>query len=56
MAEQILSPEEQTSLAADFEKAKIEKMGAGTHKRLHARMAQLLDKITRMKAGCVLGH
>jgi hypothetical protein len=43
MAEQIPLLEEQTSLAADFEKAQIEKMGAGTHKRLHARMGQLLD-------------
>jgi hemerythrin-like domain-containing protein len=50
IAEQILSPEEQTSLAADFEKAEIEKMGAGTHERLHARMGQLLEEITRTKA------
>jgi len=50
MAEQILSPDEQTSLAADFEKAEIEKMGAGTHERLHARMGQLLAEITRSNA------
>jgi hemerythrin-like domain-containing protein len=50
MAEQILSPDEQTSLAADFEKAEIEKMGAGTHERLHARMGQLLAEITPKKA------
>lgn len=50
MAEQILSPDEQTSLAADFEKAEIEKMGAGTHERLHARMGQLLAEITKTNA------
>ena len=46
MAEQILTPDEQTSLGADFEKAEIEKMGTGTHERLHARMALLLAEIT----------
>lgn len=50
MAEQILTPDEQTSLAADFEKTEIEKMGAGTHERLHARMGELLAEITRAKA------
>lgn len=50
MAEQILTPDEQTSLAADFEKAEVEKMGAGTHERLHARMGQLLAEITRTNA------
>lgn len=50
MAEQMLTPDEQTSLAAEFEKAEIEKMGAGTHERLHARMGQLLAEITRTNA------
>jgi hemerythrin-like domain-containing protein len=50
MAEQMLTPDEQTSLAAEFEKAEIKKMGAGTHERLHARMGQLLEEITRMRA------
>jgi hemerythrin-like domain-containing protein len=50
MAEQMLTPDEQTSLAEDFEKAEIEKMGAGTHERLHARMGQLLAEITRSSA------
>jgi hemerythrin-like domain-containing protein len=50
MAEQILSTDEQTSLAAEFEKAETEKMGAGTHERLHARMGELLDEITRAGA------
>jgi len=50
MAEQILSPDEQTTLAADFEKAEIDKMGAGTHERLHARMGQLLAEIIKTSA------
>jgi hemerythrin-like domain-containing protein len=50
MAEEMLTSEEQTSLAADFEKAEIDKMGAGTHERLHARMGQLLAEITRSNA------
>jgi hemerythrin-like domain-containing protein len=50
MAEQMLTPDEQTSLAEDFEKAEIEKMGAGTHERLQARMGQLLAEFTRSNA------
>jgi hemerythrin-like domain-containing protein len=50
MAEQMLTPEEQTSLAAEFEKAEIEKMGTGTHERLHTRMGQLLAEINRTNA------
>jgi hemerythrin-like domain-containing protein len=45
MAEQILSPAEQARLAEDFEKAEVEKMGAGTHQRLHAMMDQLLAEV-----------
>jgi hemerythrin-like domain-containing protein len=47
MAEQLLTPDEQASLAADFEKAEIEKMGVGTRERLHARMEQLLAQIRK---------
>jgi len=50
MAEQILTDEEQTALAAAFEKAEIEKMGAGTHERLHARMEQLLAHVHKSHA------
>ena len=50
MAEQMLTPDEQNSLAVEFEKAEIEKMGAGTHERLHARMGQLLAEITKTNA------
>jgi hemerythrin-like domain-containing protein len=50
IAEQILTPDEQISLAADFEKAEIEKMGAGTHESLHARVGQLLAEIAKTNA------
>jgi hemerythrin-like domain-containing protein len=50
MAEEMLTPEEQTALAADFEKGEIEKMGAGTHERLHARMEKLLADIGKARA------
>ena len=45
IAEQILSPDEQARLAEDFEKVEVEKMGAGTHERLHAMMDQLLTEV-----------
>lgn len=47
MAEQLLSPAEQTELAAAFEKVEEEKMGAGTHERLHALMDKLTAEILR---------
>jgi hemerythrin-like domain-containing protein len=50
MAEQMLSPDEQTALAADFEKAEIEKMGIGTHERLHQRMEELLVEVRKASA------
>lgn len=53
MAEQILTLDEQTSLAADFEQAEIEKIGAGTHDRLRARMALLLAEIARTNAAVI---
>jgi len=42
MAENLLSPAEQGELATAFEKVEEEKMGSGTHERLHA----LMDKLT----------
>ncbi|MBZ5516894.1 MAG: hemerythrin, partial [Acidobacteriia bacterium] len=42
MAENMLSAEEQSKLAADFDKLEVEKMGEGTHERLHASMDRLL--------------
>ena len=47
MAERMLSAEEQRVLAVEFEKAEEEKMGAGTHERLHAQMNQLLADIRK---------
>jgi hemerythrin-like domain-containing protein len=41
MAERMLSEAEQRELAAAFDKVEAEKMGAGTHERLHA----LMDKL-----------
>jgi hemerythrin-like domain-containing protein len=45
LAEQVLTPEEQSRLAEDFEKVEIQKMGAGTHERLHAKMDKLLASV-----------
>ena len=50
IAERMLSAEEQAKLAADFERVEIEKMGAGTHERLHAQMEQLLKDIAKSRA------
>ncbi len=41
MAERVLTDAEQQRAAADFERIELEKLGAGTHQRLHARMATL---------------
>jgi len=46
MAENMLTAEEQRQLAADFERLEIEKMGAGTHERLHASMDKLVAELT----------
>ena len=45
MAERVLTPEEQGKLVADFETLEVEKMGAGTHERLHAMMKDLLAEV-----------
>jgi len=45
MAERILSRAEQMELAKAFEEGEVEKMGAGTHERLHAMMDQLLAEV-----------
>ncbi len=45
MAEQMLTPAEQAKLAQGFEKLEVEKMGAGTHERLHAKMHTLLEEL-----------
>jgi len=45
MAERLLTDAEQQELANAFKKVEEEKMGVGTHERLHGRMAQLLAEI-----------
>jgi len=45
MAERLLSDAEQAQLAEDFDQIEIEKMGAGTHERLHAQMASILGEV-----------
>jgi len=47
MAERMLTAEEQRALAVEFERVELEKMGAGTHERLHAQMNQLLADIRK---------
>lgn len=45
MAERMLSDEEQTRLGADFEAAEEQKIGPGTHERLHGLMEKLSAEI-----------
>lgn len=48
IAERILTPEEQQSLAESFEKLEVEKMGPGTHQRLHAKMEKLVAEVAAL--------
>jgi hemerythrin-like domain-containing protein len=50
MAERMLSDTEQIELAKAFEEAELEKMGAGTHERLHAMMEKLLVELQPVKS------
>jgi hemerythrin-like domain-containing protein len=50
MAERMLTPDEQGRLAEQFERVETDKMGAGTHERLHSLMDKLLAEIWREKA------
>jgi hemerythrin-like domain-containing protein len=45
MAERVFSDDEQTGLAEAFEKLEVEKMGEGTHERLHGLMNKLRAEI-----------
>ena len=45
MAERLLTSAEQSELAAAFDRLEVEKMGAGTHDRLHHLMHQLRAEI-----------
>jgi hemerythrin-like domain-containing protein len=46
MAERLLTPTEQEQLAAGFDAIEIQKMGEGTHERLHRIMDNLLAEVT----------
>ncbi|HXE74746.1 MAG TPA: hemerythrin domain-containing protein [Candidatus Xenobia bacterium] len=48
LADRLLSPAEQEELAQAFERAEVEKIGAGTHERLHA----LMQKFTASLLPC----
>lgn len=50
MAERMLSDAEQMELAKAFEEAELEKMGVGTHERLHAMMEKLLAELQPVKS------
>ena len=50
MAEQMLGEKEQQELAEAFERVETERMGPGTHERLHARMEQLLREAASISA------
>lgn len=50
IAEQMLSDKEQEELSAQFEKVETEKLGAGTHERLHVLMDRLNADIWKAKA------
>lgn len=52
MAEGIFAPAEEDALAAQFDQLEIEKMGRGTHERLHARMEEILREVSAGMAGC----
>ena len=46
MAEGMLSPAEEEALAERFEQMEVEKMGKGTHERLHARMGEIVKGVS----------
>ena len=46
MAERVLTLAEQADLAQEFERLEVEKMGAGTHERLHVMMDALLARLS----------
>ena len=48
MAESILSESEQAELSRKFDSVEAEKMGEGTHERLHLRMHELLSQISTL--------
>ena len=51
MAERLLTDAEQQALAIEFDRVETEKMGIGTHERLHAMMDKLVAEILSGKSG-----
>jgi hemerythrin-like domain-containing protein len=51
MAESVLSEAEQQEIAAAFARLEIEKMGEGTHERLHAKMDKVLAETAARSGG-----
>jgi len=51
MAERLLTPAEQEQLASAFDEIEIQKMGEGTHERLHRMMDSLLAEVTAFSKG-----
>jgi len=49
MAERMLTNTEQRDMATAFEKMEVEKMGVGTHERLHGMMDKLLGELQLVK-------
>ncbi len=47
MAERMLTDAEQADLAREFDRVEVEKMGPGTHERLHALLDQLCTTMVR---------
>lgn len=47
MAERMLSPQDQEKLAEEFEKVETEKIGGGTHERLHGVMGELVREFLK---------
>ncbi len=45
LADRLLSPVEQDDLVRAFERVEVEKLGAGTHERLHALMQRLTSSL-----------
>jgi hemerythrin-like domain-containing protein len=52
MAERLLSEAELEELGSAFDRIETEKIGAGTHERLHA----TVERITAAGCGCTCGH
>jgi len=50
MAERMLSRQDQERLAEEFEKVEVEKLGEGTHERLHGMIGEMVREFLNPKA------